>query len=205
MPRRLLQTEAFVLLKRPPADAFQAFTLFSPAHGVLFALQRLPGKRPAAWTPLDLFDEVSLELESSNEGRTWFVREARIRQRHDAIGSSYDALRFACAFAALIARNPGPGESRAQLGGLLHTALAAFGSSSRPDIVFFKSLYRFARDEGYPVQQQWLATLPAAERPGAPPQLNPPLSTQTAPAAEVGRLQQRLEEYLRGHTEVLLE
>ena len=44
MPGRILQTEAFILLKRPPADSFQTFTLFSAEHGSLLALQRLPKK-----------------------------------------------------------------------------------------------------------------------------------------------------------------
>jgi hypothetical protein len=55
------------------------------------------------WT---CFDEAFLSLESSNQGRTWFVREARILCRSAGIGRSYEALRAASAFAALIARNP---------------------------------------------------------------------------------------------------
>ena len=47
---------------------------------------------------------------------------------------------------------------------LLRTALDAFGTAGRPDIVHLKSLYLFARDEGYPVKQEWLPSLPAAER-----------------------------------------
>ena len=35
MPAQSLATEAFVLLKRPPADAFQTFTVFSAEHGTL--------------------------------------------------------------------------------------------------------------------------------------------------------------------------
>jgi hypothetical protein len=205
VPRRVLQTDAFVLLKRPPADAFQSCTVFSPAHGVLFVLQRIPKKGSATAVPLDLFDDVALLLEASSQGQNWFIREVRVQARHAGIGRSYDALKFASALASLIVRNPVAEESRPPVGALLRTALAAFETSSRPDIVFFKSLYCFARDEGYPVKQQWLAALPAAERDRATALLNRPLSTQTSPAAEVGRLQQRLEEYLRGHTEVLLE
>lgn len=199
------QTEAFVLLKRPPADSFQTFTVFSPEHGTLLILQRVAKKSSATALPLDLFDEVALLLESSNQGQTWFVKEARVQTRHPGIGRSYDALRFASLFAGLIARNSVHEESRAAVARLLRTAFAAFGTAERPDIVFFKSLYLFARDEGYPVKQQWIATLTAADRTCAAALLNQPLAEQKTPAPEVARLQRRLEDYLRGHTEVLLD
>jgi len=210
-----LQTDAFILLKRPPTDAFQSFTAFTEEHGSLLILQRVPGRRAAtAGSPaqraastvaLDLFDEVSLILESSNQGRTWFVREARLITRPTGIGRSYETLRHASALADLIARNAVPEESRAAVAGLLRAALAAFASGVRPDVTAFKGLYLFARDEGYPLRQQWFPTLPAPERDLVAGLLNRPLSGQTAAAADVARLRQRLEDYLRHHTEILLD
>jgi hypothetical protein len=213
MPSRTLQTDAFVLLRRPPTDSFQSFSVFSPEHGALLILQRIPKKKTAgapnqlaaAHLALDLFDEVALLLESSNQGQTWFVKEPRLLARHAAIGRSYDTLRFASALATLVARNPVHEDSRMVVAELLRTALGALATSDRPDIVYFKSLYCFARDEGYPVKQQWFPTLPAADRTKVTPLLNQPLAAQTATPAEVARLQRRLEDYLRGHTDILLD
>lgn len=205
MPAQSLQTDAFVLLKRPPADAFQSFTVFSAEHGPLLALQRIAKKAATTSVALDLFDEAALILESSNQGRTWFVKEARLIQRHGEIGRSYEALQLASALAAVVARNPGDEAGRGAVAGLLRGAFAAFGSGVRPDVVYFKSLYRFARDEGYPLKEQWFPTLPAADRAEVATLLNRPLAEQTAAASAVARLQRRLEEYLRGHTEVLLD
>jgi hypothetical protein len=205
VPAQSLQTDAFVLVKRPPADAFQLFTLFSPEHGSLTALQRISKKPGTSGTPLDLFDEASLLLESSNQGRTWFIKEASLTTRHTDIGRSYDALRLASRLATLIARNTVHEESRAAVASLLRTALSAFGSSPRPDIVYFKSLYRFARDEGYPLKEQWFPTLPSTDRTDVATLLNQPLAAQTATAPIVARLEARLEEYLRGHTEILID
>ena len=205
MPAQSLQTDGFVLLKRPPADAFQSFTVFSAEHGALLVLQRVAKKSAATSVALDLFDEVSLSLESSNQGRTWFLKEAQLIRRHADLGRSYDALRFASALAALVARNPVEEESRAAVTDLLRGALAAFASGARPDIVYFKSVYRFARGEGYPLKQQWFPTLPSADRTTVATLLNRPLAEQTAEAAAVARLQRRLDEYLRGHTEILVE
>jgi len=204
MPALALQTEGFVLTRRPAADPFQACILFSAAHGTLHVLQRTPKRPSPGHVQLDLFDEVALILESSNQGRTWFVREVRLLARATAIGRSYETLQAASAFTRLIARNPVIAESRAQVAALLRTALAAFAASDRPDIVAFKCLYCFARDEGHPVKQQWLPMLSAADRAAAGSLLQLPLAAQTADLATVARLQRGLYEYLTGHTEIVL-
>lgn len=205
MPAQPLQCDAFVLLKRPPSDAFQSFTLFSAEHGALLAFQRIAKRAAAENPPLDLFDEAALVLESSNQGRTWFVCETRLIKRHAEIGRSYDALLNASALAGLIARNPVDEGSRPAVAELLRTALAAFAAGARPDIVYFKSLFRFARDEGYPLKQQWFPTLAAADQSDVAMLLNRPLAEQALPAPAVTRLRGRLEEYLREHSEVLLD
>ncbi|MDD2762495.1 MAG: hypothetical protein PHE83_00820 [Opitutaceae bacterium] len=205
MPGRPLHTDAIVLLRKPPADRFQQFTVLSGTQGPLLCLRRLATKSAAASDALDLFDEADLFLDSSNEGRTWFIKEARVLVHHDAIGRSYDALRLASVFAGVIARNPVSEEGRAGVYVLLRQALAAFGTSARPDIVYLKALYCFARDEGYPVKQEWWQGLPAADRAVAAGLFNQPLAAQTATAPDVARLTRRLEDYLRAFTEILLD
>ena len=81
----------------------------------------------------------------------------------------------------------------------------AFNSSERPDIARFKAVYCFARDEGYPIKQHWLPTLPSADRRVVTDLLNQPIAVQSATVTVVTRLQKRLEEYLRGHTEILFD
>jgi recombinational DNA repair protein (RecF pathway) len=204
MPGQPLHTEAFVLSRKPPADRFQQLALFSETHGGLLCLQRLATKSSPA-TGLDLFDEADFFLESSNQGQTWFLKECRLLRRHDAIGRSYDALRFASTFAAIIVRNPVHEESRAGVYALLRQAFAAFGSANRPDLAYFKALFCFARDEGYPVKQEWWEGLPAGPRATTAEILNQPLASQTAAGPVVADLTRRLEDYLRAHTEILLE
>jgi hypothetical protein len=205
VPAQSLPAEAFVLVKRPPTDAFQGLTLFSPEHGALRAQQRISQKSAATSPALDLFDEAAFVLESSNQGSTWFVKETRLLTRHAAIGRSYETLVLASSLAALIARNPVHEESRAAVGTLLREAFAAFDTGVRSDIVYLKSLYRFARDEGYPVKQQWFPTLPPEDRTEVAVLLNRPLAGQTAGPETVARLRRRLEDYLRGDTDILIE
>ena len=147
---------------------------------------------------------MDLFLESSNQGQTWFIKEARLLRRHEAIGRSYDALRFASMFAAIIVRNPVHEESRVGVYALLRQAFAAFGATDRPDLVYFKALFCFARDEGYPVKQEWWEGLPTDPRAATAEILNQPVSSRPAAAPAVADLTRRLEDYLRAHTEILL-
>jgi hypothetical protein len=198
--------EAFVLGKKPPADTFETLTLFSSEHGAQIAFQRVSRKSPGQGVNLDLFDEVSLVLESPSQGGTGrFLKEARLITRYSEIGRNYDVLRYASFLATLVSRNAVPDESRAAVYALLRQAFSAFASATRPDIVYFKSLYLFSRDEGYPVKQEWFPTLPSADRETVVTLLNMPVATQTAALDDVTRLLLRLENYLRGHTEILLD
>jgi hypothetical protein len=215
VPGQQLQTIALVLSKQPSgSDAFEQLAVFDATHGVLHCLLRKAKAAPPAsarrssavrnegW--LDLFDETELWLESSNQGRTWFIKEHRLIQRHDGIGRSYDALRAAAALGTLLARNPVADESREAVTDLLRTTFTALAAGGRPDIVWLKALYCLLRDEGYPVKQQWWPQLAEPDRDIAAHLLNQPLAAQTADTVAVGRITRRLEDWVRGETEIKL-
>ncbi len=204
MPGQTLTTEAFVIEKRPPTDAFQTFGLFSAEHGNLLALQRISKRGASTLSAPDLFDEVHAMLESSNQGRTWFVKDIRIATRRAAIGRSYDALLSASALAAVIGRNQVHEESRENVALLLRTAFDAFATAARPDVVYLKSLYVFARDEGYPVKQEWMPSVPEQERVLAAGIINRPVAEQHPPAQVVARIRRSLEDYLASNTEIVI-
>lgn len=215
MPGQQLQTTAFILAKQPSgSDMFEQLTVFSAGQGVLHCLLRkakaghsAPARRSSAprsegW--LDLFDETELWLESSNQGRTWFIKEHRLVQRHAGIGRSYAALKAAAALAAILGGNPVPDESREAVTGLLRTTFTALAGGGRPDIIWLKALYCLLRDEGYPVKQQWWPQLPAADRDTATHLLNQPLAAQVADPSAVAQIIRRLEDWVHAETEIRL-
>ncbi len=204
MPGQQLQTSAFILSRQPSgSDTFEQLTAFSSEHGVLHLLRRLkPSKNSSS--PLDLFDEAELWLESSSQGRTWFIKEHRLLLRHDGIGRSYDALKVAAGIGTLVSRNPVSDESRPAITGLLRTSLGAIAGGGRPDIVWLKTLYCLLRDEGYPVKQQWWPQLAETDRDTATQLLNQPLAAQTAEPAAVARIVRRLEDWVHAETEIRL-
>jgi hypothetical protein len=196
--------EAWILLKRPASDTFQSFTVYTAENGAFLALQRLSRKStPVA--ALDLFDHAALLVEEPAQGQAWFIKEIRLITRHSEIGRSYDTLRFASRFASLVAQNPVGEESRATVAELLKRTFAAFAAAARPDIVYLKALYMFCRDEGYPLKQEWFPELTTTERALVAELLNRPLAEQTTDPKTVARLQRRLDDYLRGNTEIMLE
>lgn len=208
MPGPVLHTNAFVLGRRPPAESFQTLTVFCQTHGAILVLQRVPKKPSPGRLVLDLFDEAAFTLETPRAGGPWFIREARLLSRPEGIGRDYEALQRASRLATLVARNPVPEESRLGVGVLLREALAAFASGAPAALVYFKSLWRFARDEGHPVREQWFPGLPAASRDEATRLLRTPLAGLAADpraVATAADLATRLESYLRSHTELLLD
>ncbi len=213
MPGQQLQTTACILGRQPSgSDAFEQLTAFSADHGVLHLLRRISKGRArtplraatAVPTNLDLFDEAELWLESSNQGRTWFISEHRLIRRHDGIGRSYETLKAAAALGILLGRNPVPDESRPAVAELLGTSLTALAAGGRPDIVWLKALYCLLRDEGYPVKQHWWPELTPTDRDTAVQLLNQPLAAQTADTATVARITRRLEDWVHAETEIRL-
>lgn len=205
MPGQPLTATAFVLGRQASgSDKFEQLTAFSAEHGTLLCLHRLSTKAATSTTPLDLFDEAELTLESSSQGRTWFIKEHRHVQRYPGIGRSYDALRTAAALATLLSRNPIADESRVGVVALLRQTLASLESGARPDLVWLKSLFVFLRDEGYPVKQQWWQQLATDDRTAAAQILNQPLAGQNPEPAIVSRLVALLQDWVAADTEIRL-
>ncbi|MBA4138635.1 MAG: hypothetical protein C0518_15120 [Opitutus sp.] len=206
MPGQQLQTAAIVLGRQPSgSDAFEQLTAFSEQDGMLLCLRRVATKAATASTPLDLFDEADLWLESSSQGRTWFIKEHRHLTRRPSLGRSYAALQAAAQLARLIQQNPVPDESRMPIAALLRQTLTTLEGGARPDLVWFKALFCFLRDEGYPVKQQWWQQLSATDRDAATSLLNQPIAAQDPAPPLVARLTQRLETWVAGDTEIRLK
>ncbi len=201
MPSPSHQTEAHVLAKAPHAGDHLVLTCFSPADGLLTALLRPPRSQKTDTSPApDLFDRLALTLNhgrAAPSGGPWFVREYRLLTRHASIGRDYATLASASRLARLVTRNPIPEDSRVAIDALLTRAFTALGrEDTRPELIYFKSLYCLARDEGLPLKQEWLPALPHADRDIVASALNQP-ATSTAPATpDLARLTKRLEGYL---------
>lgn len=202
MPSPTLSLDAWVLGRRPSGESFEMLTVFAASHGRLYVLRRLSrrGPGPAA---LDLFDEAALLLESPAGAGSWFLREARALRRHPEIARSYEALQRASAIAAFVVRNDVPDESRPAVHTLLASAFGALARGAPPGIVHLKTVYCLARDEGYPLRQQWLPALSTERRELAERLLRTPLETLVdEDPAGAAALVEDLLAYLSAHTDL---
>jgi hypothetical protein len=203
VPGLSLQVQGFVLEKSPRGDRFQPLALFSPEQGLLRCYQRISLRNPGP--AIDLFDELSATLTSSNQGHTWFFKELHVDHRHPGIGLRFEALAEASALAALIVRNPVHEEGRARICRLLRETLGALETGAPAAIVGLKALYSFARDEGYPVKEEWLAGLRGSEREHAVALLHTPIASIDADLADhAPRILARLRRYLKESTELTI-
>lgn len=202
MPSPLHQVEAHLLSLAPHTGDHLVLTCFSPEEGLLTALLRPVRAAKAVTAPApDLFDRLSLELNHARGGSPsgpWFVREHRVLARHATIGRDYATLAAASRLARIVIKNPVPEDSRAAIDALLTQAFAAFARpAARADLVFFKSLYCLARDEGLPLKQHWLPALPLGDRAFVASALSLPSDSPDAPPPQdLARLTKRLEAYL---------
>jgi len=198
---RYLKTRGIVLDRRPAGEHHLRLDLLSPEDGAILCLLRPSRKHPGAQPAL--FDEAELALERPRKGGSgYFVREYRPLRRHPGIAASYRALTEACALAAILRANLDHTEDFAAVGALLEKALGGYEKNLRPEACTLKSLYLYARQEGYPVREGWRAGLPEGEASALEAVLREPLEEQSTPPAQLAQLRQALETWLERETDI---
>jgi hypothetical protein len=204
MPRPTLLIDGYVLLREPSGENWVQITLLSPESGVVLFLQRI-SRRSLSASPIDFFDRVTATLERRSASGGWFAREVRVITRHPGLGRRYPALREACTFARILSANPVHEDTRQSVFNLLGHALKAWERGDREDVVAFKCLYVFARDEGYAVKEGWWPQLPEQERTRAASLINRPTRDQDVDQEQLASIRKSLEHYLIHFTDIRLE
>lgn len=154
-----------VLLRENAGERHLRLTLLDPEDGLVRCLYKPVAKSGAATVTPDLFDVCEATLDTPKAGGSArFVREYRLVRRFDALARDYARLTLACRLANLLAKNPHPPESYAPLHALMTEALAAIEAKPRPDAAYLKTLWLVARDEGWPVREDFLTSLRPGER-----------------------------------------
>ena len=202
------ETIGLVLLKKASGEKHQWLRLFTPQFGILSVLQRNPGKKPSTGNPIiDLFDTLEVELQSpKNQGEesVLFLKRAEVLKRRPGLGSSYSTLSLAVDYANLLLRNAIHLDTYEPVFQRAEAAFDAFDQAPRPDVVYFKALFVFARDEGFPVRESWWAELSPGMQQDATRVLNRPISDLEAGPDVVVTLRRSLESWLGHHTDILL-
>ncbi len=198
-----LSTEGYVLKREAVGESFQSCRFFSREEGLLDCRKKMSTQSQLRITP-ELFDHAYLELEQRHAGKIWFVREYRTLHRFDGLAKRYKSLLYACEFSNILDRNLLYLESYENIFQLLAGSLRHWESSQRPEVTFFKSLFLFIRDEGYPVREDWGIKLPNPQRQKVQSLLRRPLDDQEISEEDANLLIDSLKKWVIQHTEILL-
>ncbi|MBL4575651.1 MAG: hypothetical protein JKY51_06085 [Opitutaceae bacterium] len=201
MPSLLLSIEGIVLSKELSGDSWLRLIVFSAQNGNVLCLKRL-SQRKSLDSSIDFFDELQLNLESRNQGRSWFISEYHHLNNSQEIGKNYDALIHASRFTKILAGNTLHEESRRPVYQLFKNALSAWRTGIRPEVTLLKSIYILARDEGYPVKEDWCEKLPTRDRASLRSILSSPVVEQKTSEQEAHSLLLSLEHYLNHYTDI---
>ena len=145
-------------------------------------------------------DRIEVQLDSPSERSPFFVKEYVLLERYEALGKRYATLVCASEFARLLSKNKT--ECRHAYT-LLEKALKAWNTGHPPEVVLFKSLYLFAKQEGYPVKEQWLAKLSGSYQTQALSILNRSLD-QCPQTGSLEALTTPLLQWIEHHTDILV-
>ena len=203
MPTQRQSTEGIILSKGPAAESYNRFFVFSKDTGLLHCMKRI-SRNPQQKAQPDLFDRALLELDAPTTGKVWFLRDYRLIHRPATIGRHYQSLFYASKFARILRINLIHMESFQAAFRLFIEAFKHWESGRLPQIVYLKTLYRYTRQEGYPIREDWLARLPASLRGAATEILRLPLREQDPEGSGTEKIIESLEVWLVGHTDILV-
>lgn len=157
---KLIIANAIVLKLTPAGEKFTQVKLLSAERGLLSVLKRNRSK-PNPYS-IDLFDqgEAILDFKAGENSHHGFLADFTVSKKRIDLGKSYPALKAASWLSGLLLSNPlhedelGEGTYKLTL-----LALDSLCSGAPPQAVLLKTLYIYARDEGYPVIADWVHNL----------------------------------------------
>ena len=192
-----------MLSKKATGESHLRYQIFSVDHGLLLCLKRISSKKTPKVLP-DLFDRAELDLEKPQSGSAWFLNDYRVIKRHNGIARNYKTLLCASEFASALLKNLVHAETFEGLYRLTEVAMQSWEEGLNPTVVLFKSFYLFAREEGYPVKEDWWRNLPPASREQAALILNKKTENLKIREEALECLLEDLKRWLTHSTDILL-
>jgi hypothetical protein len=144
-------------------ERFNRIHLFESEHGYICVLKRKSSKKISS-NNLDLFQEVEIVIQKTNDQDIGFVKEFTIIEAHTGIGKNYTAFDNASQFCRAIQLNARHMPNPQSVFELIKLSLHSWHCKPNPDVTLFKALYRLASEDGFPVKEDWLLRLNKNER-----------------------------------------
>lgn len=200
----LIAPNAIVLKLAPSGERFTQVRLLDPEHGALSVLRRNRSKANAF--SIDLFDQGEAKIDHKpGEGAHYgFLVDFNPALKRSGIGRSYRTLQAAAWLSGLLLANPLHQENLEGAFRVAEKAFDALAAAQPPFAVMAKVLYLFARDEGYPVMEDWARQLEPGQRESVRRLLNTPLGDIELDASQQQAIFDSLATYVERHTHIHL-
>jgi recombinational DNA repair protein (RecF pathway) len=194
-----------VLRIAPSGERYQVITCLLQNRGLERMLMRPAGRsRSNAGDIPDILQYGEFTWQRNAPDRPAYLREFHRSLAFPQLATSFPRFQAAANLARFFELNLLHLESFDGVWTTLWNALHALSAGHHPDGVVLKALFRFARDEGYPVAEEWLPARPQSERGALVSFLRQPLQQSTATAAEQTAWLADLLRYLAGIDELRL-
>ena len=176
MPSPVRSFQGVVLSREEKGERNLFLSMFSPKEGLVRVIKRLSGKRVSAPIP-DFFDELDLRLRHPRTGgdSISFVEELRVLRRRPELAADRERLEAAFSIGRVFIENGSHLIEPAPYAELLQLSLDALSRGFPPSVVLMKTIYRFARVEGFPVKEDWWENLSLEDKALATKILNIPI------------------------------
>ncbi len=202
---KLIIADAIVLKLTPSGETFSLVKLISAERGLLSVLKRNRSKTNAY--SIDLFDqgEAQLDYKAGENGNNGFLTDFTVSKKRIGIGKSYPALQAASWLSGLLLANPlHEDELGEETFHLAARALDSLSAGAPPHAVLLKTLYVYARDEGYPMLADWAHKLNPTQHSLVTTILNTPLKDITLNKEEQQSAFASLARYVEHNTHIRL-
>lgn len=196
-----LTDQACLLAKAPSGENSSRLVFFLREYGLQTVFLKGRRKGPSGQLP-DLFEIGELTIRKSGPDGIGFFSEFTLQESFKGIGLSYRHLVVASSLTRFFEQNLQHMESFEQAWLALHQALLALSTKPAPEATLFKTVFLFARQEGYPVSRGWLNGLSTTNRIEVEAILREPLEALHLPKERVTYWLDRLSIYLESDTAI---
>ncbi|MDX8415276.1 hypothetical protein [Intestinicryptomonas porci] len=177
------------------------FKIFSEEEG-LRVLYKRAGQKKTSHLP-DLFDEICAECEKSKTGDMLFLKDFELLKSHSEIANNYDSFKTACEISKCALKNAAYLEEFSKFHKILAASFDAINSGADAQCVFIKYLYVFMRSEGYPIKEDFAASLTLGEFETLKEILSTPALQLKSKDAEP--VLKKMQNWIKSNTSVILD
>ncbi len=175
-------------------------SVFSDSLGFCCTIKRMSGKLTSI-AP-DIFDDISAKANSVESDSPKFLGEFEILKRRGKIALNYDSFMQASEVCKCVLKNGRHIEDAPKLSRLLRRTLDAIDMGAPAIIARLKFMYLFARGEGYPVKEDFIASLSRDNAEMFMEAIRTPAADCTGLSENMGGLPEKFFMWIRSNTDI---